>query len=127
MSKSHQRNTIRRTRVEDYLYAIEELTKGEGLATTGEVAKVLGVANGTASSFLKLLAQDGLVDRHSYSGVALTDVGVTRLNQMRLRLELLEKFLLSAFKISKSQAKLEAWYWEMVVSEELIAIIETAS
>jgi DtxR family transcriptional regulator, Mn-dependent transcriptional regulator len=124
MSDSERRGSIRKTRIEDYLYAVEQLTCDGGLATTGKVAALMGIANGTASSFLKQLADDGFVNRQSYTGVVLTGDGRLRLDRMRTRLERLESFLLKSLPISESQAKQEAWYWELVASDQLVKVIE---
>jgi len=112
-------NRIRRTCVEDYLVAIADLCQAGGMerVSTGRIAEHLNVAGGTASSMIKQLAADGLVEHLAYAGASLTEKG--RQQALRRR-RLLEMFLVQTLNLSDEAASTEAWLLEPAVSEQLI-------
>lgn len=118
---------VRRTRVEDYLGAVEQICEERGLerASTGSVAELLGVAKGTASSTLQQLANDGLVDHLAYEGVCLTDQGRQRARLVLRRRRLLELFLSKTLGAAWENVTDEAWRLEPAASEQLIELVDT--
>src|SRR5215813_9916788 len=65
--------------VENYLKAIHHgqstLPKGQRLLPMGHVASALSVKPGTAKTMVKALAESGLVEYETYTGVHLTKAG----------------------------------------------------
>lgn len=118
----------RRTRTEDYLAAVVSSCQktGQDRASTGDVASLTGVAKGTASSVLKELADEGLVDLVPYDGVSLTESGQQRLATSLRRLRLIEIFLARTLQLSGDDLATEAWLLEPAVSTNLICRIEDA-
>ncbi len=116
---------IRRTRVEDYLIAIEQICgQGHDLAGTGSIALELGISNGTCSSMLKELAAQGLIDHSPYKGVKTTDRGRVRGQYILRRTRLIELFLLSVLNVNRKMAENEAWCLEPAASDQLIERID---
>lgn len=113
---------MRPTRVEDYLTAIAQLCEAERLprASTGAIAGRLGVAKGTASSALKQLADEGLVERLAYEGVTLTERGRERAERAARRRGALAEFLQQTLALGPDEAAEEAARWEPVASERLV-------
>ncbi|MFG0262573.1 MAG: metal-dependent transcriptional regulator [Novipirellula sp. JB048] len=114
----------RRTRVEDYLWAVEELSQGGRRATNGDIARRLGVAGGTASGMMRELAAAGWVDLVPYAGVTLTEQGRLQLRPIVRKRQLLEWFLQHTLAISREEASAESWRLEPSVSANLIQRIE---
>ncbi|GAA4469742.1 metal-dependent transcriptional regulator [Novipirellula rosea] len=115
----------RKTRIEDYLLAVELLCRDTDRATTGKVAAMIGVANGTASSFLRTLAESGLVDLQPYAGSTLTEAGRRRLLVVMRRRQLLELFIVQTLHLSIESASEEAWQLEPAASNHLIDCIDS--
>ena len=116
---------IRRTRIEDYLIAVEQI-RAEGdseRASTGPIARLLGISNGTASSMLKQLAENGLVDHLPYHGVSLTEQGQCRARRVLRRHRLIELFLSRTLNVAWGSVADEAWRLEPSASERLIGMI----
>ena len=88
-------STMRKVRVEDYLIAIDQLCDEatSTLAKSGQIAKSLGIANGTVSSTLLKLAAEGLIVHQPYDGVKLTDLGRVRFHKVARRLRIIELLL----------------------------------
>lgn len=114
----------RKTRIEDYLLAVEQLCQDTDRATTGKVAAIIGVANGTASSVLRTLAENDLVDLQPYAGSILTERGHRRLQVVMRRRQLLERFLVQTLHLSIESASEESWQLEPAASNHLIDCIE---
>ena len=116
----------RRTRTEDYLTAIEQVRResGKDRASTGAIARLTGVATGTASSVLRELAAEGLVDLVRYEGATLTPAGLRRVATIQRRLRLIELFLNQSLGVEVADAADEAWLLEPCVSVRLATLIE---
>lgn len=116
----------RRTRIEDYLAAIEQVCfdAGEERAATGEIARLTGVSKGTASNMLRELADNGLLDHVPYEGVRLTHAARERVAVVQRRLRLIELLLSRLFEIQDSDAAHEAWLVEPGVSGNLLQLID---
>lgn len=116
----------RRTRTEDYLAAIESICAAPDCerATTSAVAREIGVTTGTASSVLKSLAADGLVDLVPYGGAALTELGRQRARRMTRRCQILAVLLCQMLNFDADEATDEAWRLERAASDNLIDRID---
>lgn len=117
---------IRRTRTEDYLTAVERICEeGDlGRASTGAIARLLGVRDGTTSSMLKRLAESGLVDHLPYEGASLTDTGQIRARRVLRRRRLIELFLSKTLGVAWESVADEGWRLEPAPSEQLIGMID---
>ncbi|NOY42906.1 MAG: metal-dependent transcriptional regulator [Planctomycetes bacterium] len=117
---------FRRTRIEDYLIAVEQIcVEGDSeRATTGPIARLLGISNGTASSMLKQLAENSLLDHLPYEGVRLTNAGKQRARRVLRRQRLIELFLVRTLSIAWKSLADEAWELEPATSEQLIKMID---
>lgn len=78
---------------EDYLEAIHELIQSQGIATTGSVAKKVGVHPSTATRMLSKLDKHGLVHIVPYSNVTLSETGEVIGRQVQQRHRVLDDFL----------------------------------
>lgn len=115
----------RRTRVEDYLAAIDQICEESGLnrASTGAIARTIGVSKGTVSSVLKELAQNGLVDHVPYEGAILSDTGQKQARLVIRRSRLIELFLSKTLGVNWETVADEAWCLEPVTSDNLIELM----
>ncbi len=115
-----------RTRIEDYLTAIEQLCVESAVARakSGAIARLLGISNGTASSMLKQLANRGLVVHRPYEGVSLTEQGRSRSRHFLRRCRLLELFLSKTLGVPWESVADEARQWEPAISDPLLEKID---
>jgi DtxR family Mn-dependent transcriptional regulator len=111
---------------EDYVKAILQISSNSemALASTGELAKRLGVTCGTASRMIRILSKSGLVVFTSYAGAQLTDEG----HQLAIRVlrnhRLIELFLVTVLEMDWDQVREEAEHLEHAVSADLIDRID---
>jgi DtxR family Mn-dependent transcriptional regulator len=108
--------------VEDYLkciYLEQERSSGQHVST-GQIASVLKVAPGTATSMVKTLAESGLVDYEPYSGVRLTPEGVRLAAHVLRRHRLVELFLVRVMGMNWSEVHGEAEVLEHAISDRLL-------
>lgn len=78
---------------EDYLTCILELMETKGYARVADVAHSLSVAEASASSMIKRLAQKGYLRREEYRGFTLTERGLTTAREIQARRRTLTAFL----------------------------------
>ena len=118
---------IRRTRVEDYLAAIDQVCEDGNLdrARTGVVAKTIGVSKGTVSSVLKELADAGFIDLAPYEGAKLTEQGRQRARRVLRRYRLMELFLSRTLGVAWEAVAEEAWSLEPAASDRLMELIDS--
>lgn len=104
---------------QDYLKALHHLQRKEGGARIGTVAlaKWLGVAPASATSMIKKLAEQGLVDHSPYQGVALTERGARAALEMLRHHRLLETYLSQRLGLPWDQVHAEADRLEHALSE----------
>ena len=114
--------------VENYLKAIYHgeavLASGERLVSMGQVASMLGVTPGTATTMVKALAESGLAEYEPYSGVRLSAAGEKLAGLVLRRHRLVELFLVKVMGMSWAEVHEEAEQLEHVVSERLIERID---
>jgi DtxR family Mn-dependent transcriptional regulator len=118
---------VRKVRVEDYLIAIDHICEDAEveLAKSGQIAKALGIANGTASTTLLTLAADGLIIHQPYEGARLTDLGRARARQVVRRLRIIEVLLGNLLGWERELVSNEARQLELVVSERLVDSLDS--
>lgn len=112
--------------VENYVKAIYQLcaeTDVKG-ASTGAIAKRLGVSPGTVTSMLRTLSESGLADYQAYEGVQLTDSGRRLALRVLRRHRLVELFLVETLGLTWDEVHEEAEHLEHAVSESLVDRID---
>ncbi len=113
-------------KVEDYLKAIYELEKREGLAKTTLLAEKLGIQAGTVSEMIKRLSKGSprLITYKHHHGVRLTPKGKkTALGVIR-RHRLLETFLHQTLELSWDEVHEEAEVLEHHISDRVTDSID---
>ena len=107
--------------IENYLKELFLLNpKGEKQIATGELARSLGVTPGSATSMIKTLAQDNLVEHRPHYGVKLTEMGRDIAIHVVRRHRIVELFLVKILGMDWSKVHEEAEKLEHVVSDEVI-------
>jgi DtxR family Mn-dependent transcriptional regulator len=108
--------------VENYLKEILVITLEEGVSKVpmGQVAKVLGVTPGTATSMAKTLERDGWIKYFPRVGVSLTRKGKRLAMNMLRRHRLLETFLVETLGLDWSEIHVEAEELEHAISEKVL-------
>lgn len=112
--------------VENYLkhiYVAAEKSK-DGTVSMGTVSKRLAVTPGTATSMVKSMARDNLLQYEPRHGVTLTDDGRSAALQVLRRHRLIEFFLAQTLKMDWSEVHEEAERLEHAVSDKLIARLD---
>ena len=105
--------------VEDYAKAIYSLEqRGDGAVTTSALAERLGVTAGSASSMVKRLAEQGLVEHSPYGATTLTESGRRVALEVLRHHRLLERYLSEELGVPWDRVHEEAEVLEHVLSEE---------
>ncbi len=112
--------------VENYVKAIYQLCSEshEPSASTGAVAKRLGVSPGTVTSMLRTLAESGLANYQAYEGVHLSEAGKRLALRVLRRHRLVELFLVQTLGLTWDEVHEEAEHLEHAVSESLVDRID---
>ena len=112
--------------VENYVKAIFQLcADADGSnASTGEIAKRLGVSPGSVTSMLRTLGESGLAQYQAYEGVRLSDAGQRLALRILRRHRLLELFLVRTLGLTWDEVHEEAEHMEHAVSERLVDRID---
>ncbi len=107
--------------VENYLKHILLLSeKGDELVAMGVLAESLAVVPGTATTMVKSLAADGLVEHRPRHGVRLTAEGRrVALNVLRKH-RLIETFLVNVLKMGWADVHAEAEQLEHAISDTVL-------
>ncbi|MEM7165641.1 MAG: metal-dependent transcriptional regulator [Planctomycetota bacterium] len=112
--------------IENYLKAIYKLERDDERASTGQVAKRLGISAPSASRMMKRLSEAQLVERSPYQGVRLTDKGRVQALRVIRNHRILESYLVKVLGMSWDRVDGEVERIEHVVSDELINRMEEA-
>jgi DtxR family transcriptional regulator, Mn-dependent transcriptional regulator len=107
--------------VENYLKHVLLLSEGGGeLVPMGALATALAVVPGTATTMVKALADEGLVEHQPRQGVRLTHEGRrVALNVLRKH-RLVETFLVNVLKMDWSKVHAEAEQLEHAISDDVL-------
>lgn len=107
--------------VENYLKHILLLAEEtDGLVPMGALASALAVVPGTATTMVKALAAEGLVDHRPRHGVQLTDEGRRLALGVIRRHRLIETFLVEVLDMDWSGVHAEAEQLEHAISDEVL-------
>ncbi|QDU62292.1 Iron-dependent repressor IdeR [Planctomycetes bacterium Pan216] len=112
--------------VENYVKAIYQICASERgkPATTGELAKRLGISPGSVTSMLRTLADTELAEYQAYEGVRLTEKGDLLALRILRRHRLVESFLVNVLDLSWDEVHEEAEHLEHAVSDRLVDRID---
>lgn len=114
--------------VEDYvkrLYLAQQRSDRR-LVPVGALATAMGVVPGTATTMVKALSDEGLVDYAPRTGVRLTRSGEQLALHVLRRHRLIELFLVKALGLDWSQVHVEAETLEHAVSDKVLAAMDEA-
>ena len=112
--------------VENYvkqIYLQEQERPGQ-LVSLGQLASVMNVVPGTATSMVKALAESGLVEYQPRNGTRLTPNGEKLALHMLRRHRLIEQFLVQVLHYDWSEVHDEAETLEHAVSDKLMEHID---
>ena len=111
--------------VENYLKHVLLLSEGgPELVSMGSLAEAMEVVPGTATTMVKALAEEGLVEHQPRHGVRLTHEGRrVALNVLRKH-RLIETFLVNVLKMDWSKVHEEAEQLEHAISDEVLDRID---
>ncbi|MCP4230123.1 MAG: DtxR family transcriptional regulator [bacterium] len=113
---------------EDYLETIHDLIQARGEATISRIARRLDVAKPSVVKAIKRLSDMGLVSHKPYGDVVLTKDGADIAETVRMRHDILVKFLTNFLGVNQKRAEKDACLLEHNLSEctteRLIAFIE---
>ncbi len=124
MVDSLAKNSPLSTSREDYLADIYRIQAVGQSANTGEVASHLGVTPASTSAMFKRLAQEGLVNYKSYSGVSLTEEGERAASHIIRRHRVIERFLTDILGIDWERVDEFANRMEHAMPDEVLEGIE---
>jgi DtxR family Mn-dependent transcriptional regulator len=112
--------------VENYVKAIYQICAEQGreTATTGELAKRLGVSPGSVTSMFRTLAESGLASYQAYEGVRLSEPGNRLALHVLRRHRLVELFLVKTLGLTWDEVHEEAEHLEHAISDRLIDRID---
>lgn len=106
---------------ENYLKQVLLLAEAsEGLVTMGALAQALAVVPGTATTMVKSLADDGLLEHTPRQGVRLTAAGRRLALGVLRRHRLVETFLVHVLKMDWAKVHAEAELLEHAISDEVL-------
>ena len=107
--------------VENYLKHVLLLSEeSDGLVPMGAIAAALAVVPGTATTMVKALADEGLVEHQPRYGVRLTTEGRRMALNVLRKHRLVETFLVNVLKMDWSKVHDEAEQLEHAISDEVL-------
>jgi DtxR family Mn-dependent transcriptional regulator len=107
--------------VENYLKHVLLLSEGgDELVSMGELAGALAVVPGTATTMVKALADEGLVEHQPRHGVRLTADGRRLALNVLRKHRLVETFLVNVLKMDWAKVHAEAEQLEHAISDEVL-------
>lgn len=101
-----------------HLLAVRELRKSRGYARVTDVARLLNITTGSASTNLKSLKHKGLVQEDDNRFLELTKEGASLAEAVLTRKELFHRFLVEVLHVSPEQAEIDACKTEHLISGE---------
>lgn len=112
--------------IENYLKQIllEQHRSGQKRVAMGKVARSLEVVPGTATTMVKALARDGLVDYRPRKGVRLTAEGERMALSILRRHRLVEVFLVQVLGLDWSEIHADAEVLEHALSDRVLERID---
>jgi len=112
--------------IEDYVELIADLIDTKGEARAVEIARRLGVRQGTVGKMVTRLREQGLIRSEPYRAIHLTDAGRRMAEASRERHAVVLRFL-RAIGVSEDTAMMDAEGVEHHVSEETLRALRTVT
>jgi DtxR family Mn-dependent transcriptional regulator len=107
--------------VENYLKHVLLLSDGsDDLVPMGSLATALAVVPGTATTMVKSLADEGLVEHRPRQGVRLTPAGRSLALNVLRKHRLVETFLVNVLKMDWAKVHVEAEQLEHAISDDVL-------
>lgn len=103
--------------IEDYLKALQKLSKNEEPVSTNEIAQYFNIAPASVTEMLKKLSQKNYVKYSPYRGAQLTSEGFQVADKVVRKHRLLERFLADKLKIKKDEVHAQACEMEHSLSD----------
>ena len=119
----HVRQAHSMESTEDYVELIGDLIATRGEARLVEIAERLGISQPSASKTIARLQRDGFVTSEPYRAIFLTDKGRRLAERMRLRHDIVYRFLV-AIGVDEDTARRDSEGVEHHVSDETLAAFE---
>lgn len=107
--------------MEDYLEAIENLSRDGGVARVRDIARRVDVSTASVVGAVRTLKEKGLADQEPYGYVRLTESGVKAAASVVHRHEVLQSFLENVLGLEPGSASRDACRIEHAVSPETMA------
>ncbi|MBS7625113.1 metal-dependent transcriptional regulator [Candidatus Bathyarchaeota archaeon] len=112
--------------IEEYLECIYRLEEKHGVARTGDIVRVMGVAPGTVTNTIEWLERNGFVTHQPYRGVKLTSKGRKIALRVLRKHRLAECLLVNILSIEWEEAHDLACKLEHGLADEVIGPLERA-
>lgn len=109
---------------EDYLADIYRIQSDGRAANNGEVARRRGVTPASTSAMFRRLAQEGLIEHHSYGAVSLTPEGQRVASRVIRRHRVIERFLTDILGFGWEQVDEFADQMEHGMPDEVLGALE---
>lgn len=107
--------------MEDYLEAIDALTRGNGAVRVKDISDWLGVRKSSVNAALGTLVRKGLVIHERYGRVELTSLGASVARDVQKRHDTLMVFLTDILKVDAQTACEDACRMEHTISPQTFA------
>lgn len=104
---------------EDYVEAIDDIVRSQGVCRVVDLSKRFGVTHVTVSRTTSRLVRDGLAETQPYGPINLTEAGQQLADASRRRHEIVLRFL-KVLGVSQSVATIDAEGIEHHCSEETL-------
>ena len=110
--------------LESYLEAIAEIQKEDGAVSPSVLAEKMGCKRSSVTSALQRLAENGLINYHTYRPVTLSQKGKEVIESLNRYHEILENFFTNILGLEKEFSQKEACRLEHQVSPQTIERID---
>ncbi len=115
--KQFEENSITHSQAH-HLLAVMDLREQRGYARVTDVAKILNITTGSASTNLKTLKNRNLIVEDDNRFLTLTDEGDAIAKAVIARKKLIQRFLIEVLKVNPEQAEIDACKTEHLLSAE---------
>ena len=106
--------------LEDYLEAILNLTAGEDVARSKDIAVTLNVARSSVTGALKLLARKDLINYKPYGYVTLTPAGLAAARKVARKHDILKSFFTDVLGVDDAIAHEAACRAEHALGQHIV-------
>ncbi len=111
--------------LESYLEAIADIQAEDGAVSPSVLAEKMGCKRSSVTSALQRLAENGLINYHSYRPVTLSPKGKEVIESLNKYHNILRNFLHNVLGFDETYSEKEACKLEHQISPEIIERIES--